>query len=90
MGEGGGLELLRREEHRTERKREVHRLTWDSGLSYWMEGGAPVEDRGYKTSEGIHGCASGGDFSLGHVECELLVRQAVEVLHTGLKLRRGP
>lgn len=38
-----------------------------------------MEDRGYRKSEGIHGCDSGGDFSLGHVECDLLVRQAVEV-----------
>lgn len=38
-----------------------------------------MEDGGYKKSEGIHGCDSGGDFSLGRVACDLLVRQAVEV-----------
>lgn len=38
-----------------------------------------MEERGYKESEGIHGCDSGGDFLLGHVERDLLVRQAVEV-----------
>lgn len=38
-----------------------------------------MEDRGYRKSEGIHGCDSGGDFSVGHVECDLLVMQAVEV-----------
>lgn len=49
--------------------------TWDSGLRYWVDVGASMEDRGCKKREGVDECDS-GVFSLGHVESEfdLLVR----------------